>query len=753
MNKSQLNFQYKDDNLESEQINFFNSEPVLNNENLNLLSDKLNEKYFFQDEQLDFLSQNNINLNTHIIPQALIYNSGMENKPKTIMKSKNSRSKIDRKINKYKYFDKKNKKLEKSSKPIFEVKPFVYDNATNPKGLFDPNLKSREIDRKNNKLQQQRDERKAKINNYNIKFKDKVNNFQVYNNYQDLLSDIINDQENIEFVKKSNKQLNKHTVYSQNMLPKPNYSQKNNLNFYFSDQEHIIKELEENILNERKLRAEMNIKYSQKINELREANKTNNNMKLSNQQLKIQNNTKLKDLDKLYKSSNSINKNFNHKDKYLRDLNTSINYIKRPQNSNILISNNNISSSSNHKHFYRNKSTDNIKSRLLEFEPVINKIVNNNIDNLYKDNLKKFEDVRLHSQTQMKNKRNIYYNSQKNYKDRRNKKNKETVLSTIIQVPNLNSGNFPISKNTQENLLTSFYNNNQNKDKNIISSKHPFLIESNFQYDNNINDKVIPNKSVILQDLSHQIEKYNKGIPQLTQKVEETLNKLNQFNVFDENTHPIIKIASKHSGQLIHFHLEELTESILDDILYECVDELNKIEELNNKKENKRHFQEFVNEYSKNIENFNLIEERIKDKLDNKYNFISLKPKAMNDRKDIFIYANPFESNFLNDDDILSNNNNNINSNQIMKRKNFDYRKYKILNHNKLVAKIEKEANSFDDYLKSIGTYFYKNIFLIYEDLVNEITKELVEDEIRYCIKQIDEFATGIYKEELFKSS
>ena len=100
----------------------------------------------------------------------------------------------------------------------------------------------------------------------------------------------------------------------------------------------------------------------------------------------------------------------------------------------------------------------------------------------------------------------------------------------------------------------------------------------------------------MLDSLNKEIDRYNKGIPQLMEKVESTIDKINKVNIFDEKTHPIIKMASKQSGVLVHLHLDELIGSIIDDLLFECVEELEKIEEINNKKEQKRQLKNFVSE-------------------------------------------------------------------------------------------------------------------------------------------------------------
>ena len=57
------------------------------------------------------------------------------------------------------------------------------------------------------------------------------------------------------------------------------------------------------------------------------------------------------------------------------------------------------------------------------------------------------------------------------------------------------------------------------------------------------------NKFQILASLNNQIDKYNKGITQLVNKLNETIQQINSISALDNltnNTHPLIKIASKN---------------------------------------------------------------------------------------------------------------------------------------------------------------------------------------------------------------
>ena len=344
--------------------------------------------------------------------------------------------------------------------------------------------------------------------------------------------------------------------------------------------------------------------------------------------------------------------------------------------------------------------------------------------------------------------------------------------------------------NEMSNLSDRMIHNGSNNKLILLNSKN---IENKIAGDiisqQNFDKFVKMNKFDMLDSLNKEIDRYNKGIPQLMEKVESTIDKINKVNIFDEKTHPIIKMASKQSGVLVHLHLDELIGLIIDDLLFECVEELEKIEEINNKKEQKRQLKNFVSSYYQNFELLKNLETDISKKLTSKNyggvksmqyvngmqmqiqsnelpyqllpilsdnvkveNILSSDENFPQDKTTSnIIYTNPFENTtkvLKKDRKVLINPNLLLSEEVFQTYKNTNL-KYKSHIPNKLLYNIENYSKNYYDYLRTTGAFYFPNIFVLYDDIVKEIIKDILDDELDYSMKQIDNFVNDLYKDEV----
>ncbi len=144
---------------------------------------------------------------------------------------------------------------------------------------------------------------------------------------------------------------------------------------------------------------------------------------------------------------------------------------------------------------------------------------------------------------------NIWTNNIINNKFR-SKSLKNSSNNKFLSVSNINNN---LSKS--QNYYTSNY-----KIGNVYNRNNTYYIIPHSNIENLIINEVFSteyfkkmdmNKFQILTSLNNQIYKYNKGIPQLVNKVNETIPQINSINILHNltnNTHPLIKIASKNVG-------------------------------------------------------------------------------------------------------------------------------------------------------------------------------------------------------------
>ena len=599
MFEEQLDFKKPTNEEKDDNYFIFNQQkPILDNNYFDDLQaakieNKINNEFKQQSqqkpliEQLEFLNQPNIQIFPSEKPNPLFYNKKIEqneqkkqfkkefNKLKKRPKSSTKKNPIK---NKNKNKNKKNnyKKIDNFNQIDTRIN---YKN----KGLFDPTLKLNELDYPFH-TQKQRIEKIQKIKNYDVKFGNKLKNLEMYQNFLDAYNDQENEKNDYDLKKQKyhpTKEMIKNRKDYFNLIkniPKPKINYKNNLDFNFNQYENVIQSLEKQIENERKLRNEINFKYLEKMKEFEDLN--------------IKKMTKINNTQKIPKRAKSAIKI------YYPNKNNSINYSKKP-NTNFM----------QKLDKYKNKVNNVIKKT--QNVPTKDEIIKNNAKNLAEEITKNLDKDINKKIIDVENKKREIINKQLNklkYENDLNnsplKNNKNNQNKNFISIQNNNNFN---------NNNNNFNNNNNNFNNN--NNLNPFYLNNNFivlpnnsietqianevfnsnDFTNKLQKMDNMNKFQLLSEINKTIDNYNKGFPQLLKKVNETIEKINSTNVLDNNNllhknHPLIEIASKNAGQIIQFHTNEITELIIDDLLLECVKDLQKIEEENNKKENKKNF-------------------------------------------------------------------------------------------------------------------------------------------------------------------
>ena len=251
-------------------------------------------------------------------------------------------------------------------------------------------------------------------------------------------------------------------------------------------------------------------------------------------------------------------------------------------------------------------------------------------------------------------------------------------------------------------------------------------------------------------------------------QIENTINKYNDPNYkpnknINNNNINKEKILSRNNKEF-QTKRDKINEEIIDDLLYELVYELEEIEKVQNKIKDEQKLKNFVTNYIPYINNIkeqeiNLIKKLNNDNNDNinEINNIKSEPKKNNNRyennltttneniKDDII--NPFDINFNKKLIPLKTDNNIDEIDNYLNNKCH----YKNILDPIIKYKIEENKNNFYNYMKLKGSFYFPNIFKIYDDTVNEESNRILEEELNYCVKQVNDFVGDLYKEEIIK--
>ena len=73
-------------------------------------------------------------------------------------------------------------------------------------------------------------------------------------------------------------------------------------------------------------------------------------------------------------------------------------------------------------------------------------------------------------------------------------------------------------------------------------------------------------------------------------------------------------------------------------------------------------------------------------------------------------------------------------------------------NHPKTILNAEFYSKEFKEYMLLKGSFYYPNIFGIYDEVVKELTNDILEEECDKCLRQIDNTVDDMYREEVLKA-
>ena len=258
-----------------------------------------------------------------------------------------------------------------------------------------------------------------------------------------------------------------------------------------------------------------------------------------------------------------------------------------------------------------------------------------------------------------------------------NSNNKNNVLN--INNNNNNNKNMkliPKSKTNNANKKINTNINNNSKDHTNIHEQKK--IDKNFlKNDNNKNNNINKNKNQIvnLREIKSEIDKINNENKLLEQEYNKISNQIIN-NVYAQKNNKN-KILCKNNGKIIKNEIEPITNNIINDLLYELIDDLKNIEDAKKEKDKK-----------------------------------------------------------------------NIINNKKTKKNKIIIKKFKANPNKNLIERCDLNRKKFYEHMKLKGSFLTNDIFKIYDEFVEEVSKEILEQSLNYCIEQMDNFINNMYNQK-----
>ena len=248
--------------------------------------------------------------------------------------------------------------------------------------------------------------------------------------------------------------------------------------------------------------------------------------------------------------------------------NNANNYINKKENEIPVNNNSNVSKSNTKNNFYQTEKENILK----------------NIQDLDMQ-----KNIKI-SELMIQRERNDFIN---NENELNNNKNFENYKNNIYEMSNYPNKNISKSENLNQHVM--------NLNNNIVYNPIQFNIM------NNINPNVLnyQDKIQALTDLNNNIGKFTSSIPKLVNKVNETLNKIygNTDNPIKKaiNNHPLVIITSRATHKTIKSNIDAITEGLIEDLLYDCVYDLNAIDDEKKRREERKNLLEKLFQTSNNL--------------------------------------------------------------------------------------------------------------------------------------------------------
>ena len=315
----------------------------------------------------------------------------------------------------------------------------------------------------------------------------------------------------------------------------------------------------------------------------------------------------------------------------------------------------------------------------------------------------------------------------KKYFDKDNPKFKDINENKILKEINLadknNNDSFEIkiknkNKLMKNNDINNLLLNNQEKINQIdFDSIDKLLSSENLTFQDKIN---------ILTSLNKNLDNYYKEIPSFVNQVKTSLNKLYQNDVDNNNfvkeanKVPFVAMASRAAFQIIQSNNDQIIENIIDELLYECTYDMNIIEE---KKKN-------INEKEKLLKGLDKVKEKIND--------IPKNEEEILEKLHNFLQKNEQELKNKIDKEII-----NINKNKVQNVK------YEAYVDNNFISERNKYQKEFRTFMEYKGSFYYNDIFNIYDQFIEEESENILEEIIDNYINDIHNHARNLVSIEI----
>ena len=253
------------------------------------------------------------------------------------------------------------------------------------------------------------------------------------------------------------------------------------------------------------------------------------------------------------------------------------------------------------------------------------------------------------------------------------------------------------------------------------------LIDSDINFENidkllSAENLTFQDKINILTELNKELDNYSEKIPIIVEQVKNSLDQLyeDESNTRGSNFRkeankiPFVAMASRAAYQIIQSNYDEIIEKMIDELLCDCVDDLNII---NHRKEQQMKKQDL-------IANFQLLQDNIEQ--------IKKNEETIRERSNELVIKN-------------NNNNNNLNKN----RKKIIITKFRAQLNNDLINRNNNYRKDFKDYMVFKGSFYKDNIFDIYDEYIEEEGENILNKAIDKYINDLHKFGGDLAKNEI----
>ena len=243
------------------------------------------------------------------------------------------------------------------------------------------------------------------------------------------------------------------------------------------------------------------------------------------------------------------------------------------------------------------------------------------------------------------------------------------------------------------------------------------LMGSNINFENI--DKLLSAENLTFQDkinimteLNKEIDNYSEKIPIIVEQVKNSLdqiyedeNKAGGSNFIKEaNKIPFVAMASRAAYHIIQSNYDEIIEKMVDDLLYDCANDLNII---NHRKEQQIKKQDLIT-------NFQLLQDNIEH--------IKKNEETIRERSNELVI------------------NNKKNNNLIDIKKKIIITKFRAHLQDDLINRNNNYRKDFRDYMVFKGSFYKDNIFDIYDEYIEEEGENILNKAIDKYINDLHEF-------------